>query len=187
MTGEVSVDVSGLEETKRALNAFAGDLRKTVRASLRTASRPLVVHAQGKAPVLRRVTRRRVPGTLKRNIKVLNSKRANGSGGVIGVYVTVKASRKDLKRAPISGDPYYWRWVEGGHKIVARFKGKYTDYKQRGRGRLTGLNARRRAATGFVPGVEFLLQAYRARGAETVRRFTDQVLARVAKANAVKG
>lgn len=183
MTGQI-VTPRGIEETKRALLNFTGDLRKTVRASLRSASRPLVVQAKGGAPVLRKATRRRVPGTLKRNIKVLNSKRANGAGGVIGVYVTVKASRKDLKRAPISGDPYYWRWVEGGHKIVPRFKGKYTDYKQRGRGRLTGLNARRRAATGFVPGVEFLLKSYRAKGAETVHRFNDDVLARVAKFNA---
>lgn len=183
MADAISIRHSGIDKVKAALNGFAGDLRKTVRGSLRTASRPIQRQASADAPSLRFPTRRRVPGTIKRNVRIFNSKRANGKGGVIGVYVTVKASRKDLKRAPVSGDPYYWRWVESGHKIVARFKGKYTDYRQRGRGRLTGLAQRRKEATGFVEGRAFLLGAYRAHGQKTIGLFTDEVLKRVAKVN----
>lgn len=184
MADALSVRHAGIDQVKAALNGFVGDLRKTVRGSLRTASRPMVAQARSDTPSLKFPTRRRVPGTIKRNIKVFNSKRANGKGGTLGVYVSVKASRKDLKRAPVSGDPYYWRWVESGHRIVKRFKGKYTDYKQRVRGRLTGLSKRRREATGFVQGRAFLLNAYRAHGQKTIGLFTDEVLKRVAKVNA---
>lgn len=184
MTAEVNVDVSGLEETKRALNAFAGDLRKTVRASLRKSARPVVVQAKANAPVLKRPVRRRVAGTLKKNIKAINSKKANGSGGRIGVYVSVKASRKDLKKAPITGDPYYWRWVEGGHRVVARGKRIGTRF---GKARYdTTLRERRRASRRFIAAREFLLQAYRTKGREVVGLFVDDVLARIHKFNSTR-
>lgn len=186
MADELILRHSGIDKVQAALANFAGDLRKTVRGGLRKASRPLAVEAQANAPVLARPVRRRAAGTLKRNIKIFNSKKANGQGGRLGVYVSVKASRKDLRKAPVTGDPYYWRWVEGGHLIVPKFKGKYTDYKRRGRGRLTGLTARRAAATRRVAPREFLLRAYRTKAQGTIGLFTDDVLARVAKFNATR-
>ncbi len=164
MPDGLTLRTRGIAETKAALTNFVGDLRKTVRGSLRSAARPMRLAAQANAPVLKKATRRRVPGTLRRNIKIFNSRRANGQGGVIGVYLSVKASRKDLKRAPISGDPYYYRWVESGHRIVSR----------------SG------AATGSVPGAQYFLRAFRSHGQGTIDRFSPEVLARVARFNRTK-
>lgn len=184
MTDEVIIRHSGIAATQAALSNFVGDLRKTVRGSLRAASKPMRLAAQANAPVLKFATRRRVPGTLRRNIKIFNSKRANGRNGVIGVYLSVKASRKDLKRAPISGDPYYFRWVESGHKIVPRSKRIGTRY---GKARYaTTLRYRRGNATTFVEGSAYFLRAYRTHGESTIGLFTADVLKRVAKANKAK-
>lgn len=178
------VTVHGIEETKRALDGLVADLRrKVVRAAERDAMRPVVAAARDVAPVLKRPHPRRRPGVLRKAIRVFNSKKANGAGGRLGVYVTVKATRNARRKAPVTGDPYYFRWVESGHRIVPRYKGKYTDYKQRGRGRLTGLNARRRAATGFVPGSPFLLPAYRSKAHQAIAIFTNRIHERIAKAN----
>jgi len=181
------VTVRGLEETKRTLDGLAADLRrKVVRQAERDAMRPLVAAAREAAPILKRPHPRRRPSVMRKAIRIFNSKKANGRGGVLGVYVTVKATRATRRKAPVTGDPYYFRWVEGGHRIVPRYKGKYTDYKQRGRGRLTGLRARRRAATGWVRPYEFLLPAYRSKASHAINIFTDRIHARIAKANGVK-
>lgn len=185
MTAEVTINVDGLLDVKAALEALTADLRRrVVRSALRSAARPLIKEAKAQAPVLKYPLRRRRPGVMKSAIRAFNSKRANGQGGTLGIYVSVGASKKDLKRAPISGDPYYWRWVEGGHKIVPKFKGKYTSYRLRGRGRLTGLRSRNRAATRMVPPYSFLYPAYRTRSQEVIRLFTQKIVERIAKANA---
>ena len=63
---------------------------------------------------------------------------------------------------------FYAPWVEYGHRIVARFKGKYTDYPVRGKGRLTGLSQRRRASTGRVPPHPWFEAAARSAAARTI-------------------
>lgn len=183
MSSEVVFRVSGLEEAKRALNSLPAELRKRiVRQALRAASKPLVTYARAVAPVLTaesaKRNRRRVPGTIKRNIKVFNSKRANGRNGVLGVYVTVKASRRDLKRSPVTGDPYYWRWLEGGHRIVPRSSKVGTRF---GKARYAqSLRARRETAGSAVRPYPFLLPAYRAMGQRVIDIFETQVRTRVA-------
>lgn len=59
-------------------------------------------------------------------------------------------------------DAYYARFVERGHRNVARFKGKYTDYRLRGGRRLTGLSARRKASNTSTPPHPFFAPALRA-------------------------
>lgn len=184
MDDGLNLRARGIAETQAALTNFVGDVRKVVRGALRSASRPMVRQAQGNAPILKASTRRRVPGTLRRNIKVFNSKKATGRNGVLGVYVTVKASKKDLKRAPISGDPYYWRWVESGHKMVPRSRRTGTRF---GKARYEKtLRARRLSATRRVEGSAFLLRAFRTHGQTTIDNFNGQVLARVEKFNRTK-
>jgi HK97 gp10 family phage protein len=185
MANEFTMTVKGLEETKVALEAMVADLRnKVVRQALRAAARPIVASAKEHAPVLQRPAPRRVKGTLKRNIKVINSKRANGRGGVLGVYVSVKASRRDLKKSPVTGDPYYFRWVESGHRIVAKAK-RVGTYRGKAKNAVT-LRERRRSSLRNVPAYPFLLPAYRGKATEAVRIFTEQITARIAKANARK-
>lgn len=186
MADEFTMTVKGLEQTKIALEAMVADMRnKVVRQALRAAARPIMLAAKEHAPLLQRPTPRRVKGTLKRNIKIINSKRANGRGGVLGVYVSVKASRKDLKKAPVTGDPYYFRWVESGHRVVAKAK-RIGTYRGKAKNETT-IRERRRASIRNVPPHEFLLPAYRSKGTEAVRIFTEQITARIAKANARKG
>jgi hypothetical protein len=184
VTDGLSFNVRGLDQVKAALANFAGDMRKTVRQSLRVASKPLRIAAQANAPVLKYPVRRRVAGTLRKNIKIVNSKRANGRDGVLGVYLTVKASRKDLKKAPITGDPYYWRWVESGHKIVTRSRRIGT---RNGKARYEKtLRARRESSQRNVAGSLFLLRAFRSHGQTTINNFSEQVLRRVEKFNRTK-
>lgn len=177
---ELNITVRGIADTSAALNAMAADLRRrVVYAALRAAAKPIVQDAIENAPVLRSPRRNRVPGTLKRNIKAFRSKKANGKGGALGIYVTVKASKKDLKKRPITGDPYYWRWVENEHRIVARSKRTGTKY---GKARYEKtLRARRAASSGTVPGVHFLLNAYRAKGQEAIRAFNKVIESRIAR------
>lgn len=196
----VEVKVSGVDDLGKTLDALDADLRKrVVIGALRDAARPIVVAARANAPVLKaelrsvagrkkriRATSNRIAGTLRRNINAFASKIYKGQRGVIGIYVTVRASRRDLKNAPVTGDPYYFRWVEAGHRIVARFKGKYTDFKVRGRGRQTGLALRRAASTERVKPYPFLGPAFQAKGATAIQIFEDRIVERIAKANQAK-
>lgn len=185
MVDGVDVRITGLEQTKYALEALAADLRRrVVRGALRAASRPLVTTAKQFAPVLKYPVKRRRAGVMRKAIRVFNSKKATGKGGVIGVYVTVRASSKDLRKAPVTGDPYYWRWVEGGHRVVARGKRIGTRF---GKARYdTTLRERRRASMRKVAPKSFLQPAYRAKQQEVIRLFSEQVTARIAQANGIR-
>jgi len=56
----------------------------------------------------------------------------------------LKASSHGATYATLSSDAFYAGWVERGHKVVHRFKGKYEDFPLFGRKRRTGLTDRRR-------------------------------------------
>jgi hypothetical protein len=100
------------------------------------------------------------------------------------VFVSVKASRKDLRNAPVSGDPYYWRWLEGGHKIVARSRRIGTRFGKAVNART--LRARRQAATASVKPYPFLGPAFAAQGEAALRIFEQRINERIAKANAAR-
>jgi hypothetical protein len=80
------------------LNNFAGDLkRKVVLQALRAAARPIIKAARAARPPNDYNSHRRVAGTLRKNIKSFTSKKFKGANGVIGVYITVKASTQKIK------------------------------------------------------------------------------------------
>jgi len=148
--------------------------------------------------VLKTRSNRRIAGVMRKNIRVVTSKRDKGQNGVYSVYVTVSARRtKGLKRAPISGDPFYFKFVEAGHNIVPRGKG--TKGLSRGEirsltkqglrktitaRRLEAAASRAKAATGRVRPYPFLGPAFERTSKQVVDRFQEAIARRVAQANA---
>lgn len=197
MADGVSINVAGIEGVGKALDELSNDLRKkVVRQALKDAAKPMMQLAKAKAPVLARATRRRRPGVLRSNIRVLSSKINNGKEGVIGVYLTVKSTRGARRKTPITGDPFYFPFVEGGHRIVPRGKGTAGLSKREIRSmtkaglrstitarRLLAEKSRTAASTGFVQGKKFFESAYRATKDKTVGLFAEAIKARVAAAN----
>lgn len=149
-----TVKLEGLDDLNRAIKELVGDLRrKVVRAALRDAAKPIQRAAVAAAPVLKKPHPYRLPGTLKRSILVKDSKRFNGAGGEIGVYVAVR-KRKGLggkagARNPF--DPFYWRFQEFGT-----------------------------AKQGRQP---YLLPAFEANTRNAIRIFQDRIKVRIDKAN----
>lgn len=185
MAEAVQIAVLGVGDLEKALNDLASDMRKkVVLAALRDAARPVLQAAKQLAPELKEPDPRRVKGTLKRNIRTITSKKYKGQNGLLGVYISVSASRKDRKNAPVTGDPYYWRWVEGGHKIVSRSRRVGTK-GGKARNAVT-LRARRRAVAGEVKPSPFLAPAFATKGDAALKVFERRIVARIAKANAAK-
>ena len=166
MADGVTFELKGVDEAIKALNELSGDMRrKVVLQALRDAAKPVAQAAKSFAPVLKAQTTQRVPGTLKRAIGTFKSKRYKAANGQLGVYVTVRATRAQRRRSPISGDPFYFRLVEGGH---AKRAGK------------------RRASAGMVKPYPFLGPAFKQEGENALRIFQQAVIERIAKANAAK-
>lgn len=185
---EFTAKVHGVRDFRAAVEALVADLRrKVVRGALRDAARPIVRQAQADAPVLKGSKKGRLPGTLKRGIKVYSSKQNNGRNGVLGVYIHVKANKAALKRAGGKGrnnphDPFYWWWQEFG-------------YTATGRRKLTGGTRRRNLVrnalvkTGRarkIPGKGFLRNAFNAKSPESLSIFERRIGERITKANASK-
>lgn len=117
MADTVELKIGGLTDLTRALESLKNGLRRrTIRAALRDAARPIVRQAKALAP--------RRSGLMRRKIAVRSSRRDNGRQGVIGVYLNVRplsgAQREQFKKQ--SGkqaranpnDPFYWRFLEFG-------------------------------------------------------------------------
>ena len=118
-----TVKIEGLDDLKRAIAELAGDLkRKVIRAALRDAAKPIQRAAVQNAPTLQGDHPYRLPGTLRRSIKVKASKRFKGQDGEIGVFVSVSKRKglggKSSARNPF--DPFYWRFLEFGTKKLPR-------------------------------------------------------------------
>jgi HK97 gp10 family phage protein len=185
---EFTAKVEGVRDFRAAVEGLVADLRrKVVRGALRDAARPIVRQAQADAPVLKGSKKGRLPGTLKRGIKVYSSKQKNGRNGVLGVYIHVKANKAALKRAGGKGrenphDPYYWWWQEFG-------------YTATGRRKLTGGTRRRnlvrnalvktgRART--IPGKGFMRKAFADQQQEALQIFEQRIETRINRANQTK-
>lgn len=78
-------------------------------------------------------------------------------------YLAVGASGRIVTRR--QNDPYYWRFLEFGHKLVARATGRTgTVYKRGKDGKMykagaDSITARRRSPTGLVPARPFIRPA----------------------------
>lgn len=128
MADALQIKLEGVDELKRALAGAAVHIRtRAVRSALREAGKVIQAASRAAAPVLAVPTKRRLPGTVKRNIVVRASKFARAAGDE-GVYVNVRGIRgkarvRRLGKAGASNpnDPFYWRFVElGTRKMAAR-------------------------------------------------------------------
>lgn len=171
------VKIDGLDDLKKALTWIRKDIRtKAIRGALRDAARIIQQQAKANAPVLKESTPRRKPGTVKRAISVRRSKRSAAAGNE-GVFVSVRplrgARQKKFGKAGATNpnDPYYWWWVEFGHRIVPRVK-RAKDGK-------SGIAARRRQSLRRVPGQFFMTRAAQQKGAEAVDEFIKRVVPRI--------
>jgi HK97 gp10 family phage protein len=176
---DVRLDIKlvGVEQAIIDLQAFAGDLkRSTVRRALRDASKIIVNAARAEVPPHDYGSKRRVSGTLRQNIKSFLSKIYKGASGVVGMYITVRATRKRKQIAPVTGDPFYFRFVELGHKIVRRRRRSYAFFDS--------LTLRRHRATQYVKAYPFLGPAYNSKGHAAIEAFNAAIIKRVAQANA---
>ena len=126
MAGEFTLKVKGIEALKAELLKLAPELRKgPARRALRKGAEPVLDKAIVLTPILaqdiyRRGILIRRRGTLRRALKIRNSKDVNKTGDV-GVFVNIKPLTKgaisEFKTATgragsqNPSDPYFWRWV----------------------------------------------------------------------------
>lgn len=195
--------VTGADEVERQLRLMPARLRGRATEQalaksavvVRQAARDAAPKLSPTAPAV--LLGRRKPGVLKRAISVRKSKRDKLAGNV-GVFVNVRpaagAKFKKVTKKSLGGlvirkqrvqvkaskrstpnDPFYWRWVEFGHKIVPR------------QGKATGSLRRRRAsAKRSVPGVKFLRGSASALP-RVLSTFSNEFKAVAAKLNTRKG
>jgi HK97 gp10 family phage protein len=127
---EVTVRVDGLKQLEQAIDELTLDMsRRVVRGALRDAAQPVVRGARVRAPVLTRAHPNRVPGTIRRNIAVFNSKDARRQG-MVGVYIRVRRLSKGAisafkratgrKGAQNPFDPFYWWFLEFGTRYIRK-------------------------------------------------------------------
>lgn len=124
---DLRLDVTGLDDARRALLAVPGKLRKKALArALREAGKIIQGGARTRAPVLQSPHPYRKAGTVKRRITVRASKEARRRGDV-GVFINVRPlkGRAQVKRygaasARNPNDPFYWRFLEFGTKHMAK-------------------------------------------------------------------
>ena len=179
----VSYKLEGLDQLMRSLRDVPNNLRKkALTKALRAAGKVVLDEARARAPVLSGTARNRKAGTVKKAIKLRVSKMDKRQGNV-GVFINVKpltkaqigtfkaTAGKKASGATNPNDPYYWRWLEFGHKIVPRSSKR--------------LKQRHMAATGRVAARPFLRPAAD-KLEEAKRVFERTVLPEIAALNKEK-
>lgn len=102
---------TNLPDFKRQLDRIGQDFRRrAVRNALASMGRIFRDAAKAQAPVLRTPVERRVIGALRNNIIVKRSKFQKA--GAERYYVGVRSGKQATRRT--GGDPFYWRFLEGG-------------------------------------------------------------------------
>lgn len=167
MADDLRIQLLGVDDLKRALKDLTPKIRtKAVRSALRQAIKPVQTSARSAAPLLKRPTRYRRLGTIRKNIVIRNSKFARKQGDE-GVYVSVRPIGKSKARVAKLGragarnpnDPFYWWWQELGWKP-------------------------RKSKTGRqVPGKRFLTNAANSQGAGVIQTFVRLASAAIEKLN----
>jgi HK97 gp10 family phage protein len=180
----IEVHIDGLKSLDKALGMLPQNIaKKHLNNAVAAGARIIRDEARNRAPVSDGKTNKNASpsGTLKRSI-IVKWIRELSKYGMSTFYVTVRSGkkyRKQGKKGNLSQDAYYWRYVEFGHKIVPRFKGKYTDYALKGRTRQTGLAIRRRNATGSVPPKPFIRPAFESKKQEALNAIINRLTAAV--------
>lgn len=168
MADNAVVRLTGIDDLRLALSRLPGRLRKKALVKpLRAAGKVIQRIARDAVPVIAEATPRRNKGTVKRRIAVRTSRvaRQNGNVGVfVGVRPLTRAQIRKFKAGAAKGrrsgannpaDPYFWSWLEFGHRIVPRAAGQQgggvTTYMQRLRnGVISGLRQRKFAAASIT-------------------------------------
>lgn len=182
------VTIKGLDELNRKLKELPIKLQKTiVRKALGAGSQVIKKAAIALAPISsmpvhRRKGRVTQPGVLKAAAIVkFVREQSNDTQSVEIITFRRGPKAQRVGKTASNKDAFYASWVEFGHKIVPRFKGKYTDYRLYGRKRLTGLRTRRRAAEAAggarVAGRRFLTQAFTNAGHQALAVFEAKLRA----------
>lgn len=176
MDDGVAVNVIGLPVFKERLRALGLDMeRRVVRSGALAAGGVFRKAARPNAPVLKKPARGRIAGALRAGIYAGRS-RSKSRAGLEVVVVGVRSGGNKAKNA---SDPYYWRWVEGGHLV------RGPGQKIKGGKRRAALERSRLQASGAksVPGVFFLRDAFRNNQQAAVRAFSSRIESRIQKAN----
>lgn len=173
--------IQGWTELNQFLNALPGRMAKgMVRRATSAASMVIRDAVKNRAPVYSGKYRRgRTAGTLKRAI-ITKSARELNTPTQVGFIVTAlrgKRFQRLGKKGSINKDAFYARFVEGGHKIVARGRSakKYRNSFVYGRGRVTGITLRRRASTGMVAPQPFMKPAFESSWRNALRAFENKI------------
>ena len=126
MAGEYNLKVTGIDSLREELAKLAPELRRgPAQRALRNGAEPVLAAAIAATPILaadiyRRGHLIRRKGTLKRALKIRNSKDTNAAGDV-GVFINFKPLKKGAisafkaatgrKGSANPDDPFYFRWV----------------------------------------------------------------------------
>jgi HK97 gp10 family phage protein len=105
MANTIDIKVQGLKELQDALREFEPKFQKNVlRGAVRAAAAVIANEAKAAVPVLSEPDERRVPGLLRKSIRVMSTR---VSGGMVQGGVAAGISKSDPR-------PFYARFVEKG-------------------------------------------------------------------------
>jgi HK97 gp10 family phage protein len=168
---------SNLPEFKRQLDTIKVDMqRRAVRRATAAVGRIFRNEAKRISPVLQTMRKHRVMGALRKNIIVKRSRyqRVGAERYFVGVR-----SGKVSQRA--SGDPFYWRFLEGGW--MPRGAGR----RLKGGNRSRALQrSRSRSAGGSFVQFPFLAPAFNSKRTEALQAFSDAIARAVAGYSKIK-
>lgn len=111
MSGDITVEVQGLEGIRNALNSvipahFQG---AALQAMLAAAAKPIVDAAKARAPVK--------TGLMKGDIYSFKDSRSTATSQIRGI--SVRTGRRATKSHQAA---YYWPWIEYGHGVITTDK-----------------------------------------------------------------
>lgn len=147
------IHVKGLDELKRYFSAVPREAGKRVLRRMTAAGAKIVkAGVKAQAPTGKTLRRRGgqlvAPGTLKAAI-IIKFARERSNEDQVDYLVTARQGKRGAKRKlAASKDAYYAKWVERGHRIVARSRRIGTYHGKALYART--LRRRRQAATGKV-------------------------------------
>lgn len=155
----MATQITGLAELNRKFQELDSTLTKKVGARMVSSAATVI---KNEAKFIAQSKGLRQTGALINNI--VTKRERNAPSGIIQYNVGVRHGRefeKRRKKNKASGNnPYYYKFIELGHRAVGRGLGleNYFKLPLYGRGRKTRISARRRSA-GSVRAIPFLAPA----------------------------
>lgn len=151
---------------------------KVVRAALRDAVNVFARRSRLEAPMLGKATKRRMPGALK---AAIYASRGRSGRDRERFYVAVRTGKRNKLRG-MTGDPFYWRFLEDGW--IPRGPGR----KLRGGVRSRALQRRRLLEGGAVKITKyrFFKPAFEAVGGSALNAFNARMTSGFQSVNKIK-